>query len=76
MWLEMEMEAEVEAEADLRFLEMGKTMFISAGCGLWCPWVKSTIISLTSDAIEVLQLPDSGIDGTLPQVQISAIPPI
>jgi hypothetical protein len=78
MWLEMETEAEAEAEAaaDLGFVEMGKTMFISAGCGLWCPWVKTTTISLTSDTVEMLQLPESGIDGTLPLVQISAIPPI
>ena len=69
-------ETEAEAEADLGFVEMGKTMFISAGCGLWCPWVKSTIISLTLDAVQVLQLRESGIDGTLPLVQISAIPPI
>ena len=74
MWPETK--AEAEAEADLGFVEMGKTMFILAGCGLWCPWVKSTIISLNSDTVQVLQLRKSGIDGTLPLVQILAIPPI
>jgi hypothetical protein len=63
------------AEADLGFVEWGKLCsLISVGCGLWCPWVKSIIISLSSNAVHVLQLCESGVDGTLPLVQILAIP--
>jgi hypothetical protein len=78
MWpeTEIEAEAEVEAKADLGFVEIGKPFSFWLGLGYWRPWVKSTTISLTSDAVEMLEFLKSGIDGTLLLVQISAILPI